>query len=236
MIISLVGQKMNNNKVAIYHFLKLFIIISLVLAALSLVLIFLVDFLSYREVKFALSSETKSITVYNKEEYDELRNSTTDKSKSNHGELSATGSIRIKPGDYYVVPSGDNIDRSAISIQINDNTENIDVNPYFSSSYLSSNFSNQTTVINQIITDRYKNIISNYSIDNGLFLHYGDWYVTSLYNEPTVESGSDTYGIILHKVNDKWQIAATPELVFRYDDHKDIPKDIINSVNRLVNQ
>ena len=90
--------------------------------------------------------------------------------------------------------------------------------------------------INQIITDKYKKIISNYSIDNGTFYHYGDWYVTSLYSNPTIDSGSDSYGIILHKVDGKWQIAAAPELVFRYDDHKDIPKDIINSVNRLVNQ
>lgn len=160
-----------------------------------------------------------------------MRNSTTDKSKSNHGELSATGSIRIKPGDYYVVPSGDNIDRSAISIQINVEYRRKRIFPVI----FTSNFSNQTAVINQIITDRYKNIISNYSIDNGLFLHYGDWYVTSLYNEPTVESGSDTYGIILHKVNDKWQIAATP-IGFVMMTTKICTKRHNCSVNRLVNQ
>ena len=227
---------MNSDRMMLRRFAKLFVIIAVSFAALFFVVTFVVDYLSCREVRFVLSSETKSITIYSEDEYNQLKESNADKLQSNSGELSGTGSIRIKAGYYYVIPSGDNLDDSAIPIEIKNDTKEIPVEPYFSSEYLSKNFTNQMADINQIITDKYKKIISNYSIDNGTFYHYGDWYVTSLYSNPTIDSGSDSYGIILHKVDGKWQIAAAPELVFRYDDHKDIPKDIINSVNRLVNQ
>ncbi len=196
---------------------------------------FVIDWLSYKSVTFNLSSNTKSIAVYDEDQYETYAKSEGSSSAANDGKLESTGTLRLRTGTYYVVPMGDDISLDKIKIQINDNTKSIDIKPYYSDDYLTSNFSDQMAAINTTISDKYADIISDYTIDNGTFYHYGDWYGTTLYSEVTREGGSDTYGIILHNVDGVWRIAAAPELVFRYSDHKDIPTDIIDAVNRSAN-
>ena len=198
-------------------------------------ILFVIDWLSYRNVRFNLSSDTKSIAVYSVGYYETQSEEGDLDGQDSLGKLQSSGTLRLKTGDYYVVPSGDRTSSEAIKIQLKDDTESIDIKPYYSEDYLASAFSDQIADINSVISDKYSSIISNYTIDEGKFYHYGDWYGTTLYNEPTREGGSDTYGVILHKVDGAWQIAATPEMVFRYSDHKDVPADIIDAVNRSVN-
>ncbi len=215
--------------------IKKFAIVLVAAAIVVCGILFAVDWLSYKNVVFNLSSETKSITVYDADQYEFYSASNGDSSAANSGTLKATGQLRLKVGDYYVVPTGDTISLDAIKVQVDDDGTSIDIKPYYSEDYLASAFSDQIATINTVVSDTYPTIISGYTIKDGTFYHYGDWYGTTLYNEPTREDGSDTYGVILHKVDGAWQIAATPELVFRYSDHKDIPTDIIDLVNRSAN-
>ncbi len=215
--------------------IKKFATVLVVAAILIGGILFVVDWLSYRNVRFSLSSDTKSIAVYGVGYYETQSEEGDLDDQDSLGKLQSSGTLRLKTGDYYVVPSGDRISSEAIKIQVKDDTESIDIKPYYTEDYLASNFSDQIAEIDSVISDKYSSIISNYTIEDGKFYHYGDWYGTTLYNEPTREGGSDTYGVILHKVDGAWQIAATPELVFRYSDHKDIPTDIIDLVNRSAN-
>lgn len=198
-------------------------------------IVFLLDWLSYRNVTFNLSSDTKSIAVYGAGYYETYTEEGALDGQDSLGVLQSSGTLRLKIGEYYVVPAGDNLSADPIKVQIKDDTETIDVKPYYSEEYLASTFSDQIPEITTIISDTYSKIIENYTIDEGTFYRYGDWYGTTLYSEVTREGGSDTYGIILHRVDGTWRIAAAPELVFAYSDHKTIPTDIIEAVNRSAN-
>lgn len=215
--------------------IKKVILVLIVATVLIGGVMFILDWLSYKNVTFNLSSDTKSIIVYNEDQFETYRESDGNSSVANSGALKSSGVLRLKTDNYHVIPTGDNISSDAIKVKVDDNTESVDINPYYSENYLSNNFSDQVPDINTVISDKYIKIIANYTIENGEFYHYGDWYGTTLYNEPTAEGGSDTYGIILHKVDDKWNIVTTPQIVFRYSDHKDIPSDIIDAVNQNVN-
>lgn len=212
-------------------------IILVLIAAAVLIggVMFMLDWLSYKNVTFNLSSDTKSITVYSEDQYETFRESEGSSSVANSGTLKSTGILRLKADTYHVIPTGDSISPDAIKVGVDDNTESVDINPYYSENYLANNFSDQIPDINTVISDKYSKIIANYTIESGKFYHYGDWYGTTLYNEPTAEGGSDTYGIILRKVDNKWNIVTTPQIIFRYSDHKNIPEDIIDAVNQNVN-
>lgn len=211
-------------------------ILALIAAAILVSgVLLLLDWMSYRNVTFNLSSETKSIAIYDEDQYELYRESDRSSVVPESRTLQATGALRLKLGTYYVVPIGDNISTDTIKVSVDDNTDSIDINTYYSEDYLTSNFSDQIPEINTTISNKYSKIIASYTIENGRFYHYGDWYGTTLYSEPTREGGSDTYGVILHKVDGAWQVVATPEIVFRYSDHNDIPADIIDAVNQNVN-
>ncbi len=197
----------------------------------------LLDWLSYRTVKFTLSPETTSIVVYSTDQYQAYNSgeSADTDAAGNSGELKSTGVLRLKVGTYQVIPAGDKVSDSAIKIEVKGDTDTVDIKPYYSTDYLDEHFSDQIPAINSVIADKYNNIIANYVIEDGRFYHNGDWYGTTLYNQPTRGAGSDTYGVILHRVDGTWQIAATPELLFRYSDHTDIPRDILDAVNQSAN-
>jgi hypothetical protein len=195
-------------------------------------IIFAVDWMSYKNITFKLSSETKSIAVYDAETYDLY--STGDSSVKPSGSLDKSGTLRLKVGTYYVFPTGNNVSTNSIELKV-DSSKEVEINPYYSEQYLSDKFSGQIEIIDNIIKEKYQKIIGGYTIDDGTFYHYGDWYGGTLYSNPTESDGSDTYGIILHKVNGSWQIAAAPQIVFRYSEHQDIPSDVLDSVNQSVN-
>lgn len=213
---------------------KRFAITLLALAVLVSITVFLWDWLSYRSVKFDLSSETKSAVIYSEGEY-ELYMELDDEPVPNSGQLNKTDTVRLKPGTYYVIPSGDVILTDPVEVTIGNDTSKITINPYFSEEYLANKFSDQIANISTVIKNKYPDIIDNYTIEDGTFYHFGDWYITVLYENTDGPEFPDSYGVILHKVNEEWQIAAKPSLYFTYKDYSNIPRDIISAVNSTVN-
>lgn len=190
----------------------------------------LTNYLSSKEVTFTLSSHTHSIKIY-AETYP------TQKQKARElASLTGTGAIRLQPGTYYVVASGDGLSNDPIKIEVSDSqTQTVEINPYYSAQYLSTTFSSEIPAITQLLTSTYPITKDRYVIKNGTFRHFGEWYTTILYeNNSLTHSAVDVYGVILHKVDDEWKIAASPNLIFSYNDHKDIPKDIIAAINQVV--
>lgn len=200
-------------------------LVALVVTAVVVsVVLLLMNYLSWHDVTFNLSEGTKSITVYD------------DSTSSVVGSLDKSGTLRLREGSYYVVLSGDTVSEDVIDITINSTTKNIDINPYFSTEYLAEHFKGEIVSINTVIKDKYSAILGNWVVEDGTFYHFGDWYTGSMYQPPNEQGGGgDNYGIILKKVNGEWQIAATPRIIFRYADYKEIPTDIIDSVNQDIN-
>lgn len=210
----------------------------IILAIILLLLAVLVgiagfNFFTSRDVSFTLSSNTTGIDVYAGDQGKELnpaqlppRMATLDKS----------GSLRLKPGTYYAIPTGDKIDKSPIKFIVNDNSSSIAINPYFSRSYLQQAFYTDTVAINQLLTKTYRPAIDSFIINSGIFHHFGDWYTTTLQSKSPASQDDDiqTYGVILKRDGNTWKIAAAPSISFTYVDNKDIPKDIIDTLNQVV--
>lgn len=187
-------------------------------------------YLSWKDVTFNLSANTKSLIVYSKND-DEDYSSDTYKITS----IDTSSTVRLRTGSYVAVPTGDTISNAAIAFSINGDTT-VDINPYYSDEYLSKAFSGELNSINTAITTKYPIIASNYTLGDGKFYHFGDWYATILYNSnPDPGDGVDVYGIILHKVGDSWEVSAPPSIVFTYANSPSLPRDIIDLSNGLVN-
>jgi len=113
-----------------------------------------------------------------------------------------------------------------------DDTDTTTTDSSYSSSQLNELLDQERPAIHQAMTD-YDNLIAEYDIiEEALYLH-GEWYGAVL-RFPDVIGGprTDDYHIILHKTNGIWQVAASPEIVFNYANNPNIPKSVIDNVNR----
>lgn len=183
--------------------------------------VFLSDYLSYKNITFTLSSNTKSIQVYS--------------GKTKVGDVTGPGSMRLKTGSYVVQPSGDGIDTSPIVVDVKKDTSSVTIDPFLTSQRLATEFKGELDAIRTALLKKYSDT-KNYFIAPGNFYHHGDWYGSVIFYYPTKHAvpNVDMFGIILHKVNNTWEVAATPSIVFSYKNCPDIPKDIVDAVNKAV--
>lgn len=189
-------------------------------------------YLSWKNVTFTLSSNTKSVTVYyaNSEE-GEARPPDSYIAAS----IDAPSTIRLRTGSYIAIPNGDMISSATIPFNVSGDMT-IHIDPYFSDKYLSEAFTGELGSIHDAITAKYPVTANNYTLGDGRFYHFGDWYSTILYNSnPGPGDGVDVYGVILHKTNGSWEVSATPSIVFTYANNQSIPRDIIDLSNGLIN-
>ena len=191
-----------------------------------------VEYLSWKNVSFNLSKETDSIKIYSKDDYS---NDGDGMDIPALGELKGSGSVKLKVGSYYVSPTGDDVSGRLLEIEVKNDTSFVEIKPYYSEEYLSTAFSNDIKTIKEIMQSKYASSINDYRIDNGVFYRYGDWYGTSIFKEPGSGGVPNIYGVILHKVDNRWVVAAPPKMVYSYSEYKSIPADVIDSVNQYVN-
>lgn len=211
---------------------KTIITASIVLVVMGLVVwgsLALLEFLSWKTITFNLSSETKAITLYSTSSVADGENSPQVASRE------GTGTLRLKTGTYYAIPSGDDVADTSIPVIVSADTTEVNINPYYSEEYLAKSYTNELPAINSVIERKYKNIISQYTLKTGSFYHFGNWYSATL-QKNSVEQGEgvDIYGIILRKENDTWNIVAPPKIVFAYKDYRSIPADVLYATNQSI--
>lgn len=186
---------------------------------------FLITYLSQRSVTFTFSSEVASIQI-SKEDLNECdgRCELDDTIR-----LEKSGQIRLTDGTYYVIPTGDMVDESSISIVVGKDTTTFTIQPDYSQDYLANLLASEITSIHNALLAAYPVVTQQYSVSGGLLYKRGEWYATTLY--PLGSDASDVYYAILHKVDGKWLLAAQPSLYFSYAEHPSIPTTIISAVN-----
>lgn len=196
------------------------------------------QYLSKRTVSFELASGVKSVNIIDEASANSECGSGEDSchiSDVTNITLEKSSTIRLADGIYYVTPAGDGLSDANIKITIDHDDAKFTIDPSYSDDKLADLLKDEIRPTHQVILDKYP-LAEDYIVDDGTLYRHGDWYVTSLvYASPEPRIGADTFYVILHKVSDKWQIAASPDLYFRYSDHKDIPVDIIDAVNRNAN-
>lgn len=189
----------------------------------------IVLYFSYKNVNFSTSPTVTSFDIYTLSKEDNRSPETKLASQQK------AGVIRLKPGSYYITPFGPTISSNSIRIEVKDDTKDISINPYYSKEHLRTTFSHEITGISEIIKNKYPQITQTYEVREGEFYHFGDWYITIMYNNyPEARMGVDRYAVILNKKDDKWTIVAEPKILFSYADHAEIPKDIIDAANNAA--
>lgn len=208
----------------LFRWVGIGIIVTIVAVSIPLI----INYMSYIAVSFVVAPSVSSATIYSST-YPE--NGESSKITS----INRTSEVRLKPGTYFIAPNGSNITTDAYEVQVSGATKSIDINPYYSTEYLSTQFSAEATAINSLVRGSFTNATSGYSISGGTFYHFGEWYGATLYKSPDINGVYDFYGVIAHKVDGVWQIAAGPALLFNYATYPNIPRDVIYSVNAAVN-
>lgn len=201
------------------------VLVGVGITTIILVIHFLTIYFSERAVTFTLSSNIKSIAITqeNPSECDDNCDSLVKFSLTNSGEL------RLLDGEYYVIPTGDNLDTAAIPIIVSKETAAFEINPDYSQEYLASLLRSELATIQQVLTSSFPVIANRYLILDGSLYQQGNWYATAL--TPIGIDDSDVYYTVLHKVDGKWQVVARPSLYLAYADYPTIPTTILYDIN-----
>jgi len=146
--------------------------------------------------------------------------------------LTEPGTITLKSGRYYVIPKGKDLDESQISFDIADKDVSVNVNPGYSAAYLKAKTAAEVAAANTLITSTYPLTSTGFSINSGKLYLDGSWYGATLIQKAQQKNNGDVYRLVLHKIDGKWQIAATPQLVLTIVDNKNIPDTILRDLNR----
>lgn len=191
--------------------------------------LYLLEYLSWKNVSLNLSPDTQSVIIYH-----DNGDKDHDSDLVEAARLSASGTVRLKTGAYTAVPSGEKVASTQINFTVA-NDMSVDITPYYSDEYLAKMFSGEIAGINALLSAKYPFVAKNYTVESGRFYHTGDWYVTTLYNSsPEPGDGVDIYAAIFHKTGSTWSIVNTPSLVFTYANFSSVPKDIVDSANRQL--
>ena len=211
---------------------KKFIVIAGVVIAAGIAIYFGVSFLlsclSLREVTFNLNRDVDSAVVY--------RGGYSETQPEKMAELSEpTTTVRLHDGQYLVVPSGQNVSPEPIDVTVDAGTRSVDINPNYSAEYLNNLREKDDANITDIIRGQLgSDIADGYEIAPGQLFKNGEWYGTTLLLLVNpVSFNFDQYRIIMHREATGWKILVSPRLTISYKDFPDVPKDIIDSVNRM---
>jgi len=202
------------NKKIIYIIIAIFAVIGLIVLASYL--------LSFRNVSFVLNSDVSGITIYKQGSATELQ------------KLSSSQTIRLQTGGYSITPSGTKIATNEISTTIAKDTE-ININPDYSQSYLSSQLPDAEKSILAVLKSKYPAIISSYDIQKSQLFTKGQWFGGVLVNKASsYDNKKDLYRFIALKENDTWQIVSYPDLVLTKKIYSNVPLEILNTVNEIT--
>lgn len=185
-------------------------------------------FSSFRKVTFTVKQTGLSADIYRRDPNTEESNNDVKMGTVKNGET-----LSLRPDKYYAVPTDTKYDNAQISFTVADKDMSVDINPGFSSNYLASILAAELPAINSVIAAKYTSILPDYTVNSGKLYLDGSWYGTTITQKsPGPGQLGDVYRTVLHKVNGKWQFAATPALVLTAPDHTDIPNDILVDLNK----
>ncbi len=199
-----------------------------ILAISLVVAYFIYSKVDSRNVFFEFSPNVTAITLYRHEK---------DSSTIRVSSLKKSSNLRLKDGSYSIIPKGKNISLEPILFNVDGSLTKYKVNPYYSEKYLSYAFSGEINEINKLLRETYSDLDSmgEFNAYEGIFYRYGDLYGTTAYHIIKGEFSPKYYGIILQKINGKWEVLAPPTKTLRYGDYPNIPKKIIDAINEKTN-
>jgi hypothetical protein len=197
-------------------------------AFIAIVVIAIVVFLnwhfSFRDVSFVLSEGVTGVTIR------EVTTTTETMATSDIITFNENRTIRLRPGLYQVVPIGDVIDATPFSFGV-DYAMTVTVTPPYSKEYLNNLLVEELPAIRQVLLNSIDRVTENNIIHESMFIR-GEWYGAVMRFSDATGERADYYRVILHKSEGSWGVATNPRIVLSYSLYPNVPKTIIDSVNR----
>jgi hypothetical protein len=176
-------------------------------------------FLSFKTVSFTIIPDGVNVIIHNQDRNEIAR-------------FSQDGSIRLQAGDYFAIPDHDNYSSASTPFTVEDQDITVSVDPSYSLERLEELLEADEQTITRIIRDAYPDTIDDFAIQPGKLYQKGEWYATTLEQNPLPGGQQgDVYRVVLHKVDNQWQIVAGPEIVLSAQKYTDVPYDILKDIN-----
>lgn len=199
----------------------------------SLVIIFVIAgfmgysyFASFSNIKLTLARDVKEIKIY-KDSNDESGDTLV-------ATLQSSGEVRVSNGNYYITPSGDNIITDNISIKLSGDMS-VDIDPDYSPEYLSKLANIESSNIVSVINKSLSPTINSYDIEQVKVYNKADWAGALLVpKDIDMQNPSGIHRVVLKKEKNSWLVVGSPQIVMTTYNTKNIPLDILKSVNDLV--
>ena len=180
--------------------------------------------LSLRKVSFILENNTESITVYNSD-------------KKSIKEFSSNGHMLVQKGDYYLIPSGDNLSSDAINFSVSKEDKTVVVNPSFTDEYLDKKLQEEMGVIESAIASKYPSVYDDYTLAQGKLYKQGNWFGGLLKPKVSdIRDERDPYRVVLQKKDDGWHVIRRPEYVLTSSRYEEVPTDVLRAINSIVGE
>lgn len=178
--------------------------------------------LSLHKISFTLQNGVTGATIYRSNKQEVLR-------------ISSNGNILLKNGDYYLIPEGPNLSRDPIIFKVADKDMAVSVNPPYSKEYLNGLLDKEKPAVIAAITGKYPSVFTNYTLTRGALYRKGEWFGGLL--KPNISDRreqKDPYRIVLQKKDGRWEVIRRPEYVLTSSKYKEVPVDILRTVNLTV--
>lgn len=204
---------------------KQFVIIAVVLIAIASAAIALFYVSSFHSVTLQLQSDDMNGAVYR---YDK------DGGSTKVVPITTSQTIKLQSGDYGFVTDSADYNNTPTNFSVKATDQIIKIDTPYSDEYLSKLLDSESTAILAVIMAKYGATLSDFDVDRGLLLGKGEWYGTTFTEQ--LDQGrnpGDTYRVVLHKVEDKWVVAAEPSIVLTTKSAPDVPLNILTRTNDL---
>lgn len=201
--------------------------ISAVLLILFLSIIFsYLYFASFSTMTFSLSKEVKEIKIY--------KDSDDESGDTIIATLQNSGEVRASNGNYYVIPSGENIVTNKISVELNGNMS-IDIDPNYNSEYLAKIAEAESSNIIDVLNKSLTPVIDNYDVEQVKVYTKANWAGALLVpKDIDTQNPSGMHRVVLKREGKSWLVVGLPQIVMTIHNTKDIPIEVLKSVNDLA--
>lgn len=183
------------------------------------------ELLRYHTLSFTFSSTVSSIDIYEDIENSDKPNVTA--------RLSSSGSARLKEGQYYLIPKGNNIAQDKINFSVSKD-ETIAIDPSYSLQYLGSLAAAEQPAILSLLNKQYPTTMTTYEIDSVTLYQKGEWAGVLLTPKGMDrQNPSSYYRAVIQKMNGVWKVISSPQVVLTLDNTPGVPRSILIAINTI---
>lgn len=176
---------------------------------------------SFHTVSFKLARQPLKAAIFKKESDQFIATISQDAQQS------------LQNGDYYIKPSGDNVDPASIPFTVTKEAT-VTIDPSYASDFLFRTLDDQIDDIHAALIEQYPQLISQFNIKHGKLLEKGEWYVTLLtYKNSSNDNPRDNYRAILHYENNEWKVVNKPEIVPTKYNFQTVPQTVLEQAQKL---